>query len=92
EGLHGSLLWLKSDNRAQAETELAAGTLDYIHALGTVGLTWIHGINVADQWASDFQKAREGMDVYSVRGEGSAGIDNASFAFEYAWQDKTDGP
>ncbi|CAI3806351.1 hypothetical protein DBADOPDK_04073 [Pseudomonas sp. MM223] len=92
DGLHGSLLWLKSDNRAQAETELAAGTLDYTHALGTLGLTWVHGIDVADQWASDFQKAREGMDVYSVRGEGSAGIDNASFAFEYAWQDKTDGP
>jgi len=92
DGLHGSLLWLKSDNRAQAETELAAGTLDYTHALGTLGLTWIHGIDVTDQWASDFQKAREGMDVYSVRGEGNAGIDNASFAFEYAWQDKTDGP
>ncbi|WP_412459853.1 hypothetical protein ACK2SD_12460 [Pseudomonas sp. SC11] len=92
DGLHGSLLWLKSDNRAQAETELAAGTLDYTQALGTLGLTWIHGIDVADQWASEFQKAREGMNVYSVRGEGSAGIENASFAFEYAWQDKTNGP
>ncbi|NIF24997.1 hypothetical protein F3J44_01245 [Pantoea sp. Tr-811] len=92
DGLHGSLLWLKSDNRAQAETELAAGTLDYTHALGTLGLTWVHGIDVADQWASDFQKAREGMNVYSLRGEGNAGIDNASFAFEYAWQDKRGGP
>ncbi|MGB8972147.1 MAG: hypothetical protein WCC62_06395, partial [Pseudomonas capeferrum] len=91
DGLHGSLLWLKSDNRAQAETELAAGTLDYTHALGTLGLTWVHGIGVTDQWASAFQKAREGMDVYSLRGEGSAGIDNASFAFEYAWQDKQGG-
>lgn len=92
DGLHGSLLWLKSDNRAQAETELAAGTLDYTHTLGTLGLTWIHGIDVTDQWASEFQKAREGMNVYSVRGEGNAGIDNASFAFEYAWQDKQGGP
>ncbi|MFV3382126.1 hypothetical protein [Pseudomonas sp. NY15354] len=92
EGLHGSVLWLKSDNRAQAETELAAGTLDYTHALGTLGLTWIHGIDVTDQWASEFQKAREGMDVYSVRGEGDAGVKNASFAFEYAWQDKRGGP
>ncbi|ATP49609.1 hypothetical protein CR512_09610 [Pseudomonas putida] len=92
DGLHGSLLWLKSDNRAQAETELAAGTLDYTHALGTLGLTWVHGIDVTDQWASAFQKAREGMDVYSLRGEGNAGIDNASFAFEYAWQDKQGGP
>jgi hypothetical protein len=89
--LHGSVLWLKSDNRAQAETELAAGTLDYTNELGTLGLTYIHGIDVADQWASEFQKAREGMDVYSLRGEGSAGLENTRLAFEYAWQDKRGG-
>ncbi|WP_042130674.1 hypothetical protein [Pseudomonas japonica] len=92
DGLHGSVLWLKSDNRAQAETELAAGTLDYTTDAGTLGLTWVHGLDVTDQWASDFQKERENMDVYSLRGEGSAGIENASFAFEYAWQDKDAGP
>ena len=92
DGLHGSVLWLKSDNRAQAETELAAGTLDYTTEAGTLGLTWVHGLDVTDQWASDFQKERENMDVYSLRGEGNAGIENASFAFEYAWQDKDAGP
>ncbi|MDR2307509.1 MAG: alginate export family protein [Paucimonas sp.] len=91
EGLHGSVLWLKSDNRAQAETELAAGTLDYTHPLGTLGLTYLHGIDVADQWASEFQKAREGMNVYSLRGEGSVGLSNTRLAFEYAWQDKRGG-
>jgi len=83
---------LKSDNRAQAETELAAGTLDYTAQPGTIGLTWIHGINVNDQWASDFQRQRKGMNVYSVRGEGDAGVKNVSLAFEYAWQDKDAGP
>lgn len=92
EGWHGSMLWLKSDNRAQAETELAAGTLDYTAAAGTLGLTWIHGIDVSDQWASDFQQQRKNMDTYSLRGEGNAGIENARFAFEYAWQDKDSGP
>lgn len=92
DGLHGSVLWLKSDNRAQAETELAAGTLDYTAAAGTLGLTWVHGIDVTDQWASDFQKQREGLNTYSLRGEGNAGMENASFAFEYAWQDKDAGP
>ena len=92
DGLHGSVLWLKSDNRAQAETELAAGTLDYTTEAGTLGLTWVHGLDVTDQWASDFQKERENVDVYSLRGEGNAGIENASFAFEYAWQDKDAGP
>ncbi|WP_409565558.1 alginate export family protein [Pseudomonas protegens] len=92
QGLHGSLLWLKSDNRAQAQTELAAGTLDYTGKAGTLGLTWIHGIDVADRWANPTQKQREGMNIYSLRGSGDAGIDNADFAFEYAWQDKREGP
>jgi len=91
-GVHASALWLKSDNRAQAETELAAGSLDYTTAAGTLGLTWIHGLGVTEQWASEFQRQRDGMDTYSLRGEGNAGIDNASFAFEYAWQDKQAGP
>jgi hypothetical protein len=91
EGLHGSAVWLKSDNRAQAETELAAGTLDYTGKAGTVGLTWVHGLDVADEWASPAQALRENMDVYSVRGEGDAGIENANFAFEYAWQDLDTG-
>ncbi|KIU54050.1 hypothetical protein QV12_02685 [Pseudomonas putida] len=91
-GVHASVLWLKSDNRAQAETELAAGTLDYTTAAGTLGLTWIHGLGVTEQWASEFQRQRDGMDTYSLRGEGNAGIDNTSFAFEYAWQDKQAGP
>lgn len=91
-GVHASVLWLKSDNRAQAETELAAGTLDYTTAAGTLGLTWVHGLGVTEQWASEFQRQRDGMDTYSLRGEGNAGIDNASFAFEYAWQDKQAGP
>lgn len=90
-GVHASVLWLKSDNRAQAETELAAGSLDYTTAAGTLGLTWIHGLGVTEQWASEFQRQRDGMDTYSLRGEGNAGIDNTSFAFEYAWQDKQAG-
>ncbi|WP_437881658.1 hypothetical protein [Pseudomonas sp. LRF_L74] len=91
DGLHGSAFWLKSDNRAQVETSLAGGTLDYTGQAGTLGLTYIHGLDVADQWADDFKRQRDGMDVYSIRGEGDAGIENASFAFEYAWQDKEAG-
>jgi len=92
EGVHGSLMWIKSDNRAQAKTEMAASTLEYTTAPGTLGLTYIHGINVDDRFASDFQKQREGMNIYSLRGAGNAGIENAHFSFEYAWQDKDAGP
>lgn len=92
DGLHGNAFWLKSDNRAQAETELSGGTLDYTDKPGTIGLTYIHGLGVSDRWANDFQQQRDGMDIYSIRGEGDAGIENASFSFEYAWQDKDAGP
>ncbi|PYY72324.1 hypothetical protein CRX42_01535 [Pseudomonas jessenii] len=91
DGVHGSMMWMKSDNRSQANTEMAAGTLEYTAAPGTLGLTYIHGIDVDDRYASDFQKQREGMNIYSLRGTGNAGIENAHFAFEYAWQDKDAG-
>jgi hypothetical protein len=92
EGVHGSVMWIKSDNRAQAKTEMAASTLEYTAAPGTLGLTYIRGINVDNLYASDFQKQREGMNIYSVRGAGNAGIENAHFSAEYAWQDKDAGP
>ncbi|MGU9857333.1 hypothetical protein [Pseudomonas sp. LF245] len=91
DGVHGSVMWIKSDNRAQAKTEMAAGTLDYSAAPGTLGLTYIHGIDVDKRYASDFQQQRKGMDIYSLRGSGDAGIKNAHFGFEYAWQDKDAG-
>lgn len=86
ESWHGMAAWLKSDNRAQANTELALSSLDYTGVAGTLGLTWLHGLSVDNRWASDFQRRRDGMNVFSVRGEGGVGITNANFAFEYATQ------
>jgi hypothetical protein len=91
EGLHGSAMWLKSNNRAQAKTELAAGTLDYTASAGTIGLTYIRGLDVDARYASPSQLERKNMNVYSIRGEGDAGIKNAQFAFEYAEQHKNSG-
>jgi hypothetical protein len=91
QGLHGDLMWMKSDNRAQAKTELAAATLAYDAEPGGLALTYIHGLDVDDRYASEFQKQRDGMDIYSLRGAGNAGVENANFAFEYAWQDKAVG-
>lgn len=92
EGVHGSAAWLKSDNRLQAKTELAAGTLDYTGAAGTVGLTYIRVLGVDPHYAIDqLRLDRRGMKIYSLRAEGSAGIKDADFAFEYARQVKTSG-
>jgi len=91
EGLHGSAMWLKSANRAQAKTELAAGTLDYTAPAGTIGLTYIRGLDVDERYASPTQLERKKINVYSIRGEGNAGIKDAAFAFEYARQRKDSG-
>lgn len=87
QGWHGSAAWLKSDNRAQAEPELSVVDLQYTQPIGTLAATWIHGLDVSRRFASEFQQRRDGMNVYGLRAEGNAGIDNASFAAEYALQD-----
>lgn len=91
QGLRGDLMWLKSDNRAQAETELAIATLEHVGAPGTLGLTYIRGLDVNERYASAAQLERDGMDTVSLRGAGSLGVDNLNLAFEYATQDKDSG-
>lgn len=91
QGWRGDLMWLKSDNRAQAETELAIATLEHVAEPGTLGLTWIRGLDVNEHFASAAQAERDGMDTVSLRGAGGLGVDNLNLAFEYATQDRTSG-
>jgi hypothetical protein len=86
EGWHGTAAWLKSDNHAQANTELGIAALAYTRKEGTLEASWVHGMGVDDQWASDFLKRRDDMNIYSLRAEGDAGITDAHFAAEYATQ------
>ncbi len=89
EGLHGSAMWLKSDTRLQANTSIAVGTLDYAAPEGTVGFTFIRGLDVDERYAiSPARLQRKGMKIYSIRADGNAGISNANFAVEYAYQKK----
>ncbi|MFS2099484.1 alginate export family protein [Variovorax sp. Varisp85] len=89
EGLHGSAMWLKSNTRLQANTEIAVGTLDYTAPEGTVGFTFIRGLDVDERYAiSPTRLERKGMKIYSIRADGNAGIPDADFAFEYAYQKK----
>ncbi|KWI53953.1 hypothetical protein WM06_10300 [Burkholderia cepacia] len=91
-GWHGSAIWLKSNNHLQADTELAVGTLDYTAQPGTLGLTFVHGISIDKRYVSTPSRLdRPGMNTYSIRGDGDAGIPNTHFAFEYAYQTKRSG-
>ncbi|UVL43853.1 alginate export family protein [Pseudomonas moraviensis] len=91
KGWRGDLMWLGSDNRAQAETKLAVATLENVADEGTLGLTYIKGLDVNERFATPFQSERDGMQTVSLRGAGSLGIENLNLAVEYATQDRDSG-
>ena len=91
EGLRGDLMWIKSDNRAQAKPEMLVGTLEHVSDTGTLGLTVIDIRDIDKQYASPAQLGRDGMKTYSVRGQGNAGVENLFLSGEYAWQDRKTG-
>ncbi|MFI8481448.1 hypothetical protein ACIGCM_12855 [Pseudomonas sp. NPDC078700] len=87
-GWRGDLMWLKSDNPAQAMTEMYVGTLEHVADAGTVGLTYINTTDVDEAYASPAQLERDGMHTYSLRAQGNAGVENLFLSGEYAKQDK----
>lgn len=91
KGWRGDLMWLGSDNRAQADTKLAVATLEHVADEGTLGLTYIKGLDVDERFATPFQLERDGMKTVSLRGAGSLGVTNLNLAFEYATQDRDSG-
>ncbi|VVO95609.1 hypothetical protein PS903_02511 [Pseudomonas fluorescens] len=91
KGWRGDLMWLGSDNRAQADTKLAVATLEHVADEGTLGLTYIKGLDVDERFATPFQLERDGMQTVSLRGAGSLGVKNLNLAFEYATQDRDSG-
>ncbi|OKO32423.1 hypothetical protein [Acinetobacter baumannii] len=80
EGLHGSLSTFKSNNAIQAYSKFYAATLDYTDTKkGTLGFTYLHNESIDQAFAkqvSSILSDREGMNVYSLRGLGSLGIEN----------------
>lgn len=88
EGWRSDLMWIKSDNRAQARTEMYVGTLEHVAEAGTLGLTYIDVKDVDKRYASPSQLARDGMKTYSLRAQGNAGIQDLFLSAEYARQDK----
>lgn len=88
EGWRSDLMWLKSNNRAQAMTEMYAGTFEHVAEAGTVGLTYIKTTDIDEQYASPLQLERDGMQTYSLRATGNAGVKDLFLSGEYAEQNK----
>lgn len=92
QGWRGDLIWLKSDNPAQAETELAIGNLEHVDEFGTLGLSWIHGLDVNQRFAQILgREQRDGMDTVSLRGRGGLGVEHLELAGEYVTQENDRG-
>lgn len=87
QGWRGDLMWLKSDNRAQASPEMAVGTLEHIDGDNTLGATYLKVLSTDSDYAFLYPD-RDDTKVYSVYGHGNAGVENLFVAGQYAFQDK----
>ncbi|OPX55117.1 Alginate export [Oceanospirillum multiglobuliferum] len=82
--LRGDLFWLKSNNQIQQNTALAGANIEYVNEqLGTVGLSVLKVTDVDLGAGLALYDNRKGMDVVSLRGQGSAGVENLFLSFEY---------
>lgn len=93
EGVRGDVFWLKSDNKAQAETELAGINVEHISDVGTFGASYIKGLDVTPSGALGGaldNTHRDGQKTVSVRYQGNAGVENLFLSTEFATQDQGD--
>lgn len=82
--MRGDLFWLKSDNQYQQNAELTGVNLEYVdEAKGTLGLTYMKATDVDVGAGLALFDNRDGMDVVSLRGQGSMGVENLFLSFEY---------
>lgn len=92
DGLRADLFWLSSDNKAQAEMELAGINAEYVTAQGTFGLTYIEGLDVDDTYGPALgYTSRDGQRTTSLRYQGNAGVENLFLSAEYVNQEAGEG-
>lgn len=83
----GDLFWLQSDNPYHQDTSLAGVNLEYVdEERGTLGTSYLKVLDVDQGAGLGLWDQREGMDVLSVRGQGSLGVENLFLSFEYVKQ------
>nr|WP_320134615.1 alginate export family protein [uncultured Amphritea sp.] len=82
--LRSDLFWLQSDNPYHQDTELAGVNFEWVDEThGTLGLSYMSVLDVDQGAGFGLWDQREGMDVVSLRGQGSAGVENLFLSFEY---------
>lgn len=84
--VRADFFYLKSDNDYN-DTELYGINVEHINdTLGTIGATWM-SVTDANQDGFGYYENRDGMDVYSIRGQGTPfagmGLADLFLSFEY---------
>ncbi|MBF5058019.1 hypothetical protein Y5W_03313 [Alcanivorax sp. 521-1] len=89
-GWRGDAMWIESDNPAQVEASMKVGNLEHVGENGTLGLSYIKVDDVEEDLAFLYPQ-RDGQETWSLRYQGSAGVENLFLSGEYAWQDQDQG-
>jgi hypothetical protein len=87
--LDTTLFWIRSDNEAQAETEIAGADVVYTSdAYGSLAVAYIRGLSVDERLAEFLGFTdRDGQDTFNLRYDGSALIESLTLMGEYVYQD-----
>ena len=89
ESLKGELFWLKSDNPVSASMELAGLNIEKSSEMGTVGLTYIKGLDIDEDQAPFLGRGhRDGQETFSLRYQGNMGVEPLFLSAEYAIQNQ----
>lgn len=88
EGWRSDLMWLKSDNPAQAKAGSFVATLENVGQKGTVGLTYMDVLETDSEFDSN---RRKGTKTYTLRAQGNVGHPDLFLSGEYASQDRPAG-
>lgn len=79
--------YLGSENPGNGDLEIAGLNVEYLdEKIGTLGFTYFKGLEVDKKVLSGSLQNREGLDTYSIRGQGNAGFENLFLSAEYVYQ------
>lgn len=79
--------YLGTENPGNGDLEVAGLNVEYRDdEIGTFGFTYFKGLEVDKNVLSGSLQNRQGLDTYSIRGQGNAGFKNLFLSAEYAYQ------
>lgn len=86
-GFRGDVFYLGSDTELQGDTKLAGLNLEYGNEkLGTIGATYLNVVDVDTGTLGGAFATRKDLQTFSLRAQGSAGVEDLFLSGEIAYQ------